>query len=153
MKRFFQATTLLTTLLLGQQAFAQEQGRKQIFPIAQSTQTATPSASAKESRQKNQFYIPGFNRERFVQQLSKQYLGTRHIDYFSRNSADSFSKYTEFKDFKIDTRPFQLYDSGISLTFFPRRNNFRGNAFFAPRRSDSSVPNGIVRKLFYWGKK
>lgn len=142
MKRFFQTTTLLGALLLGQQALAQDSTQA---PIKDSKQEVS-----QDNRQKNQFYIPRFSRENILQQLSYQGQRGQSLNYLARNNLKSYNELREFiidrpllntfYEISRDKEPLQLYNGRIDLTF-------------SPSRKKSSPVNGLIRRLIKILKK
>ena len=120
MKRLFQTITLLGALILGQQAAAQN------------------------SRQKARLYIPVFNSEKFVQEISYRDRGEQYLNYSPRINPDSVNELRDFirgapllgtvYEMSRDKEPVQLYDGRIKITWSASRGN-------------SSVINGLVRRL------
>ena len=106
MKRLFQTIILLGALVL------------------------TPQALAQDSRQKDYLYIPIFNREKFVQQISYQDRGKQYMNYSPRINLDSRNELKNsirdvpllgtFYEISTDNEPIQLCP-GITFDF-PRGN-------------------------------
>ncbi len=120
MKRLFQTITLLGTLVLGQQAAAQD------------------------SRQKDYLHIQRFSREKAVQRISYQDNGKQYLKYsprinpYSGNELGDFIRNAPllgtFYEMSNDKEPVKLYDGRIEITFSASRGN-------------SSVINGLIRRF------